>query len=252
MIQKGIRWVPSIAALAVIVLTCSLGNWQTRRAAEKLEMQAARDRAAALPLLALDPRSLAEPGRLIGQRVSAEGRFLELHSVFVDNRTYRGQAGFHVLTPFQVEGLAPVLVLRGWVPQDPAARTRLPVLTEPAGAVRIEATVQHDLDQVLELGRAVPPRPDERLWQNASVAKVATWSGLGLAPILLRQTAEEPLGRHAGTAAPSSAVTLVRDWPSPGAGVEKHRAYAFQWYSMAVLVTALWMYFLWRSRRLQP
>jgi cytochrome oxidase assembly protein ShyY1 len=32
---------------------------------------------------------------------------------------------------------------------------------------------------------------------------------------------------------------LVRDWPAPEAGAEKHDAYALQWYSLAVLSVVL-------------
>lgn len=270
--RKGIAPLPSIAALVLVALTVSLGNWQTRRAEEKIALQAERDQAAARAPVVLDERALAAPNSLLGRRVIADGRFLERYSVFIDNRSYRGQAGFHVLTPFRLEGLPQtILVLRGWVPQDPAARGRLPALVTPAAQVRIEALAQRDLDQVLELMKAAPPGPEDRLWQNASIAAMSQWSGLTLLPIVLRQTAEAPVppdvapGRSVSSSAsptspqtsqvvPSaspapSALTLVRDWPSPGAGVDKHRAYAFQWYSMAVLVTCLWFIFFWRSRQ---
>lgn len=269
---KGIALLPSIAALLLVALTVSLGNWQTRRAEEKIALQAERDQAAARAPVMLDARALAAPDALLGRRVIAEGRFLERYSVFIDNRSYRGQAGFHVLTPFRLEGLPQtILVLRGWVPQDPAARGRLPTLVTPAAQVRIEALAQRDLDQVLELMKAAPPGPEDRLWQNASIAAMSQWSGLALLPIVLRQTNEVPVpfderaersvlssgspaSSQTGQVMPSarpapSALTLVRDWPSPGAGVDKHRAYAFQWYSMAVLVTSLWFIFFWRSRQ---
>jgi len=237
---KGIALLPSIAALVVAALTVSLGNWQTRRAEEKSLLQAARDQAALQPPVVLDARALDAPTALVGRRAIAEGRFLEEHSVFIDNRSYRGQAGFHVLTPFRLEGSsAVVLVLRGWVPSDPAARSRLPALAESQSSLQIEALVQRDLDQVLELMKAPAPGPGERLWQNASVDAVSRWSGLTLPPIVLRQIAE----------AGPQAATLVRDWPSPGAGVDKHRAYAFQWYSMAFLVICLWLIYFWRTRR---
>ncbi len=268
---KGIALLPSIVALLLVALTVSLGNWQTRRAEEKIALQTERDQAAAQAPLMLDERTLAARDSLLGRRVIADGRFLERYSVFIDNRSYRGQAGFHVLTPFRLEGLPQtILVLRGWVPQDPAARGRLPALLTPAAQVRIEALAQRDLDQVLELMKAAPPGPEDRVWQNASIAAMSQWSGLALLPIVLRQTTEvpvlsdEPPGRsvsssgspassQTGQVVPSAslappALTLVRDWPSPGAGVDKHRAYAFQWYLMTALVTGLWLVFFWRSR----
>ena len=253
------RAAPALAALIGIALTVSLGNWQTRRAAEKLAAQQAVDAAGALPPLSL-AQALA-PGsgsfQWAGRRVGAVGRFLSEHSIYVDNRSYKGQAGFHVLTPFVGEGLdQPVLVLRGWVPQDPARRSVLPAVAEPRGPVVIEALAQADLEQTLELGSGPSPGPGERLWQNASLDKVARWTGLMLAPVVLRQLNERALDGPAS--APLAATgfeqgfALVRDWPSPGGGVDKHRAYAFQWYSMALLIAGLWIVLAWRQRQPHP
>ena len=46
------------------------------------------------------------------------------------------------------------------------------------------------------------------------------------------------------TAAPSGSERddgLVRDWPAPDFGVDKHRIYMVQWYSFAGLAIALWI-----------
>lgn len=255
MTLKGIRMLPTLAALLAILLTIALGNWQTRRAAEKQALQAERDRALLLAPIRLDAAALAAPEPLPGRRVIAEGEFLERYTVFVDNRAYRGQAGFHVVTPFApADGSTPVLVLRGWTAQDPADRGRVPSVNRVSARVRIEALAQADLDQVLELSKPPAPGPDDRLWQNASIAAVSRWSGLALAPVVLRQTGELSPDEVAGRAAPDelAARSLIRDWPSPGMGVDKHRAYAFQWYSMAATVSILWLYVFWRSRRTQP
>jgi cytochrome oxidase assembly protein ShyY1 len=40
---------------------------------------------------------------------------------------------------------------------------------------------------------------------------------------------------------------LVRDWPDPDFGVEQHRSYMVQWYSLAALAVALWLGLNWRS-----
>ncbi|HVL55591.1 MAG TPA: SURF1 family protein, partial [Burkholderiaceae bacterium] len=95
--------VPTLAAIAVIALTVSLGNWQLRRAAEKLDAQ--RERAAALvepPIeLGREPLDAAD---LDGRRVAVEGRLVPERSIYIDNRTRRGIAGVHVVTPVRIEG----------------------------------------------------------------------------------------------------------------------------------------------------
>ncbi len=227
--MKPVRWVPALAAILVIATTVSLGNWQMRRAAEKAGMQARIDAA-----LAAEPVSIGADRPIgiehIGGRAALRGQWLDRHAVFVDNRTWRGRAGFHLLTPIKIEGSGQIaLVLRGWIPGDPSNRTSLPALPVTQSVVSIEARVESDLPQALELARAAAPGPEDRLWQNASIAHVAAWSGLDLAPVLLRQLNDDGSG------------VLVREWPNPGAGTDKHRAYAVQWYALALLTVALWL-----------
>jgi hypothetical protein len=138
------RLVPTLAAAAVMALTVALGNWQLRRADEKAALQQARDAALALAPVTLDGAPL-QPAELDGRRVSVQGVFDPAHTIFLDNRTRNGVAGFHVLAPLRIarpaaDGAPPphVLVLRGWIARDPVARARLPPLRTPEGPVRIE------------------------------------------------------------------------------------------------------------------
>jgi surfeit locus 1 family protein len=230
------RWLPHVAALALIALTVSLGNWQMRRAAEKAQVQAQIDRALAAEPVAVGPTArLTEQS--VGTRVAVTGRWLNEHTVFIDNRTWRGRAGFHVLTPIRiVDSNQFAVVLRGWVASDPARRSRLPALPEGGAAVSLTAWVEADLAQTLELARSPVPGPDDRLWQSASLARFANWSGLPIAPVLLRQTSAEVDDG------------LVRDWPVPGAGAAKHHGYAAQWYALALLTAGLWLVLTIRQR----
>jgi len=238
---KWAHGVPALAAILVIATTVSLGNWQMRRAAEKVQLQAVIDAALAAEPIAIGEGRALGPEQ-IGGRVVLRGRWLDQHAVYIDNRTWRGRAGFHLITPVRIEGTDQVaLVLRGWLPGDPANRSNLPALPVNPSVVLIEARVEPDLPQALELARSAPPGPADRLWQNASIASVAAWSGLALAPVLLRQTAEGGAGQATHQPGGSGAGTLVRDWPAPGAGTDKHRAYAVQWYALAGLTAVLWL-----------
>ncbi len=230
--------VPTLAALALVVTTVSLGNWQMRRADEKRALQAGLE-AARRDAVVRVPGGELDPGSLAGRRVVAHGQLLGPWTVFVDNRTHKGIAGFHVLSPLRITGSERhVLVLRGWVAGDPRQRARLPEIATPAGEVEVEGIAQRDLEHALELGRSTPPGPGDRLWQNADVARFERWSGLAMQPLVVRETAPPRVGgaeRDDG---------LVRDWPEPGGGVEKHLGYAFQWYALAVLAAGLWVRFV--------
>jgi cytochrome oxidase assembly protein ShyY1 len=235
--------VPTLAALALVAVTVSLGNWQMRRADEKRALHA-RHEAASRDAVVRVPAGDLDPASLEGRRVVARGELLPRWTVFVDNRTHKGIAGFYVLSPLRMTGSERhVLVLRGWVASDPRQRSRLPDLATPAGEVEIEGIAQLDLEHVLELGRSAPPGPQDRLWQNADVASFARWSGLAMQPLVVRETVAPRVG------ADERDDGLVRDWPDPGSGVEKHLGYAFQWYALAVLAAGLWARFVLFGRR---
>ncbi|WEF30986.1 SURF1 family protein [Pseudoduganella chitinolytica] len=212
--------VPFVATVVLVALGIALGQWQTRRAEEKLALQsrlAAAGAQAPLRLEATAPTLAQAEWR----RVAVSGTFVAQWPVYLDNRPHGGQAGFYVLMPLRIDGSdRHVLVLRGWLPVDAARRQHIRPYATPPGRVTIEGIARRDAGQVLQLGDAVPPAPGA-IVQNADVAQVAAASGLRLMPFVLQQTS-------------SGTDSLVRDWPAPELGVDKHRGYAFQWYALAL------------------
>jgi cytochrome oxidase assembly protein ShyY1 len=237
--------IPAIAAIAAIALTVALGNWQLRRAGEKEAAQRDRDLALSQAAVSIGIAPIV-PDALEGARVMVRGVLLPDRSIFLDNRTRQGIAGFHVLTPMRLSETADstaantdrhVLVLRGWIARDVQDRNRLPPLQTPLGVVQIEGIAQAELAQPMLLGGEAGPGPDgARIWQRVSLPSYSAWSGLAMQPILVRQTSALDDG-------------LERDWVQPGSSADKHRAYAVQWYAMAVAVAAFWAVATWLSRR---
>lgn len=242
--------VPTVAALAVIALTLSLGNWQLRRAQEKMALQVQRDAALLSTAESLGPSLLSteQAEALDGRRVQATGTFLAGRDVYLDNRSHKGIAGFHLVTPLRIAGEtgtepAHVLVVRGWVPRDPQVRERLVEPPLPTGTVTVAGVAQRELGRVLELASMPAPGPEQRIWPNLTLDQYASWSGLRLQPLLIRQT-EPAIGAVPGE------DDLVRDWAMPGLDVDKHRGYAFQWYALAFATAVLWLWLVaWRPLR---
>lgn len=238
--------IPALAAVTVLATAVSLGNWQMRRALEKEALQGQRDaQRVEQPLLV--GRALADGPALDGRRVSVQGTFVAQGTIFLDNRTRRGVAGFHVVTPLRLtagdgdpgveRGAMHVLVLRGWIAGDPMDRGRLPALETPTGAIHLEGIAHARLDQPIVLREDPEPGPNERIWQHLEADRYARWAGLAVQPVVLRQLTELPDG-------------LARDWVQPAASADKHRAYAFQWYAIAAVTGGLWAYLGWiRPRR---
>jgi surfeit locus 1 family protein len=92
----------------------------------------------------------------------------------------------------------------------------------PAGVVRIEGLALAHLPQALAVG----PATAGKVRQNVALEAFAKETGLRLQPIVIQQHSPAEDG-------------LLREWPRPDAGIEKHESYALQWYSLAVLAVVL-------------
>jgi len=195
-----------------------LGQWQSRRAAEKLALGRQLDAMLQAPAVELGPKS---PRDLAGRHVAARGVFDASHAVFLDNKIRRGRVGYELVAPLRLEGGAYVLVDRGWLAAGPT-RATLPEPPLPAREVRIDGVALERLPHALASG----PAAGGELRQNLDVAAYAAETGLPLLPFVIEE--------HTG---PGSA--LVRDWPRPDAGAERNQAYALQWYSLAALAIVL-------------
>jgi cytochrome oxidase assembly protein ShyY1 len=110
----------------------------------------------------------------------------------------------------------------GWRPPAATDRQRIAPYPTPPGPITIEGVAKPNAGHVMQLGEA-PALTAGAIVQNADVAQVAAASGLQLQPFVLEQTSAD-----------GSEGALLRDWPRPDLGVDKHRGYAFQWYALAL------------------
>lgn len=226
------RWIPFMAALLVMVVGILLGNWQTRRAVEKIAIENAIVERAEQAALDLNKPFINTD--IEYRRLSAEGSFIADWPIYLDNRPYQGKAGFTLLMPLRLSNSdSVVLVARGWFPRDAAERTKLPAIPVPAAPIRIEGIARRSAGHVMQLGQAADVQPGA-IVQNLDPAEFARVSKLPLQNFIIEQTSDTNDG-------------LVRDWPRPSGGVDKHRGYAFQWYALAA--TALVFFLVTGFRR---
>jgi surfeit locus 1 family protein len=197
------RTIPFVATVLLVALGVSLGQWQDRRAAQKIAVQTR-----------LAERATAAPYVLTGQPVSADeveyrpvsvaGEFVREWPLLLDNRPLQGKVGFYLLMPFKIAGSnTHVLVARGWLPRYTGEHNRL--------------------RKVMQLGDPAAIAPNAML-QNLEPEQFAAASKLALQPFFIEQNA--PVNAD---------DQLQRAWPAPALGVEKHQGYAFQWYALAVM-----------------
>lgn len=219
--SKLIRILPLLATAIVCAIGISLGNWQTRRAEEKdaiaTLIQAQLQQAPKVLVQAADFDQLKA-----FQKVKLRGQFVRDWPLYLDNRPLYGVAGFYVLMPFKIEGSDRyVLVARGWLQRNPVERTKIPPLLTDNGLIEIEGVVRDQLDRTMQLGKSETLKPGS-IVQHLPLDELSKLTGFFIFDKVLEQTS-------------NASDSLVRDWPKPSAGADKHRAYAFQWYGLALM-----------------
>lgn len=237
----------TLAALAGMLVTASLGRWQLSRAGQKEALQASlEERSRMHPLTAADVlagASGSDPATLVHRTVVLEGHWLPEYTVYLDNRQMRGRPGFYVLTPLQLAPPAQgaVLVQRGWVPRNFHDRTQLPPVQTSADRVQVEGRVAAPPSRLYEFQSDAAPasKGASRIRQNLDLAAFRTESGLPLANLTVLQTGAASEG-------------LQRDWPVVIAGVDKHYGYAFQWFGLCGLIALLYVWFQFIRRFVRP
>ncbi len=218
---------PTLAMVAAVVVCVAAGRWQQGRMHAKEALRAQLDAAARMPAVELSalPRAADWPA-LRYRQVVAAGIYRAPVQILVDNRIHDGRAGYHVVTPLELRDGRTVLVNRGWVAQG-ASRAVLPAVPPPSGQVTVEGRIELPAAGYFELEREAGTGP---VWQNLDPARFAAATGVDVLPVVIEQTA-----------APAPGDGLVRDWPAPDFGVDRHRIYMVQWYAFAALAFALWL-----------
>jgi surfeit locus 1 family protein len=226
-----------VAVLATAALGVRLGVWQLDRAAAKVDAQATLERQSALAPLGATELAVtaADAAVQVARRVRLEGRWRAEATVWLENRPLDGRVGFAVVTPLVLDAPAAdgrpaaILVQRGWAPRRFDDRAALPPVETPAGPVVVTGTLQPSPSRVLELGdpslgASGPIR------QNADAGSLARETGLRFLPATVLEADAEG----------NRAQGLSRHWPPPATGVDRHRAYALQWFGLAAAVLALY------------
>ena len=239
-----------VLVLVVVLVLARLGMWQLERHGEARERAAAQEeRLAAEPrpveqLLTGVPASAEEELRALEFRpVTATGTWRPADEVLQRGRSHRGAAGYHVLTPLDLDSGATVLVRRGSVPFDNDLRPPVDAARPATGRVVVQGTLEQSVPQ--PTGPVAQRDPDDGELEvvfNADLGRLgpqlAPDDGTVL-PMLLRLEVVTPDG-------PDELPLAV---PPPVPDLGPHLSYAIQWFSFAVIATGMYALWLWRRVR---
>ena len=224
------RLIPTLATLLLLPLLVNLGLWQAGKADKKQAMQDIYDQRGQSGLVQIG----AEPLNLESvrfSRVVARGRYEPAYQILLDNQIYKGQAGYHVITPLQIAGSTMrVLVNRGWVPVG-ADRNNLPVIATPQSEVEVTGYAHDPSGKYLELAHTDETKQGwQKVWQNLDIKRYKKSVPFTIHPMSILL---DPA---------SSAGGYMRDWPKPDARIDVNRGYAIQWYLMSIALVLIYIF----------
>lgn len=233
-----LRPVATFSALVTFVVAMALGYWQVDRMHQKLSLAAdIAKKEVSAPLLAHAKQWTYEEAK--HHRMIARGAYIPGATVWLENRPHpQGRdpktgitVGFYVLTPVKLQYSDQLIwINRGWVPRDGMDREKLPPLMTPVGMVEVEGLVFEHPARVMNVGNVDALAQKQKIQQNLDIEKQSAQLGLPYLPFILRQTQGGPDDG------------LQRDWAPMQDGSEKHKGYAFQWFSLAALTILFWLF----------
>ncbi len=222
------KLIPTVATLAAMTVMIVLGTWQSNKAQQKKELQDTYDARAAM-LAELITQETVDADRFRYKKVAVRGHFDTEYQILLDNRVYNEQAGYHVITPFQIQGgNRYVLVNRGWVPLG-NNRAELPEISTPDGNQEISGIAVLPPSKIYELQPTQATNGDwQVVWQNMDMERYRKAVPFQLQPIIVQMDKDSPGG-------------FVREWPRPDTRIQTHLGYAFQWFGMAAMLAIFYV-----------
>jgi surfeit locus 1 family protein len=232
----------TLATLVAIAGLVSLGRWQLHRADEKRSLydafaQGSRGARGIRTLVAGTP---ALPRY---QQVRATGSYDPGRQVLIDNiSNAEDQAGYYVITPFELAGGGWVLVNRGWVTLG-ASRADKPKIDVSPDVREIHGRTDNLPRAGIQMGDRMALAPPYPVVANfptraeiAGLLHENRWSSAGQVILL---DAAEPDG-------------YLREWRPPGFPPMRHIAYAVQWFGLAAALAVIYVVTNLRSKGPAP
>ena len=223
------------ATVFLASLFAGLGRWQLNRADEKTQILDAYQ-TRAVELASVMPERIENPEQWRYRKVHISASPLTSRQFLLDNQTRNGRVGFNVLTPFRPVDGRLLLVDRGWVPLG-ASRSDLPDVSMPSESLRLEGLIYVPYEKAFTLGGM---DDGELGWPR--IIQFLDFETLG-------QRLGEPLRPFTLRLDPAAEHGYLRNWPIIAVSPDKHLAYAFQWFALAVGVGAVFIALTLRQRK---
>jgi surfeit locus 1 family protein len=216
--KMNVLWL--ILTVLVFSALVKLGFWQNSRALEKEQRLARIEQLKSQNPLSLQQVNLLAVNENINDMpVVIEGFFDEQVVFLLDNQVNKGRLGYRAYQVLMVDKQT-VLVNLGWL-QGSINRQELPKIKPLSGKYSIHGNVR-----LIEVGIQLQEQIfSEVQWplriQQVELDKFSTLINRQLLPFVIYLDTDENIG-------------FEKNWQPIVMPPEKHRAYAFQWFSLAI------------------
>ncbi|MBL4772490.1 MAG: SURF1 family protein [Alcanivoracaceae bacterium] len=226
--------IPTLIVISFVILMTNLGFWQLRRANEKEQL---------LELLADDRITVIQKKDQIKKlpqyaNIELKGHYLDAPQLLLDNQISQQQLGYHVFTPFLIEGLnLYIMVNRGWLAKDGFKEETLGLDSQ---ATTLFGKLNHIPQVGIQLGEIELSK--NKAWQ------VITYFDKDKVPLFLHENLCNSLN-----CVVSKKVILLRqdqnkgfkrDWNPIIMLPSKHIGYAVQWFGMTLVLIMIFVYWV--------
>jgi len=228
-------WATTLATALLLPALIGLGFWQLDRAEQKTEIRdkyAARGRMGPVDV----NRRQLDRDEMDFRQARVEGRYRADMSIYLDNKVLDGVPGYEILTPLEIArrktGEAQfILVNRGWIPWGESRQT-LPPVDTPTGPLTLSGRLRAPARDYFTLAdEATQSEGFKPRWQNLDLERYERVTGLAVSPLVLEL---DPGEQNAGG--------FTRRWPAyDDAWIDRHKAYAVQWFALALTLVVLYV-----------
>ena len=172
------------------------------------------------------------------RKVKLKGYFLNKNEIYISGKTYEGNIGFHVITPFKMKNKEIVLINRGWVSEsyrDPKKRE--------FSLINDETEINGIIRYPQKKGYFVPENePYKGFWFTINPREMYTFLNLKN-EITINKIYIDALKDIGKIKLPIGA----NDKPNLR---NQHLSYAITWYSLAVILLVIYIFFHQSENRL--
>jgi len=243
-ISRRWRW-PTMAVILGMLFLARLGFWQLDRLEWRRGLNAATAAELAQPPVLLHDADLDSYNweTMRNRQVMAVGRYDLANQIIVESQIVNQQSGRYLVTPLLLEGQEQaVLVNRGWLP----SREEDFALYNPLEMAEIFGYVQ--LSEQLSGDRVSELTEDGRIYR-VDVPVIAETLPYDILPIFITAVPPEVASGEVDPLRSELPIPVV---PDLSLSEGSHMSYALQWFTFALMLGGIYIYYVYRQETRKP